>query len=117
MYNDKLFFDQVYCIENAHRENNFFSISAFCFCLQAYLKAIQSQKKDLRLALRKGSSELLSSNPPNGRIVHHSTKNRKVIDSEDTKHFSEIQNDGKLITETTKTNTHEEVKIGYPFLN
>lgn len=77
--------------------------------MQAYLKAIRSQKKDLRLALRQGSSELLAPYPANGRIIHHSTKNRKVIDSEDTKHLSEIQEDGRLITETRKTTEHEEV--------
>ena len=78
--------------------------------MQAYLKAIQSQRKDLRLALRQASSELLSPSAPNGRIVHQSKKNRKIIDSENTKHLSEIQGDGRLITETTKTTEHEEVR-------
>lgn len=81
------------------------------FFLQAYLKAIQSQRKDLRLALRQASSELLSPNPPNGRVVHHSLKNRKTVDKEDTKHLSEVQSDGRLITETTKTTEHEEVSF------
>ena len=81
------------------------------FLLQAYLKAIQSQRQDLRLALRQASSELLAPGVPNGRIVHQSKKNRKVIDSENTKHSSEIHSDGRLITETTKTTEHEEVVI------
>lgn len=88
-----------------------------CFSIfQAYLKAIQSQRKDLRLALRQGSSELLSSSTPNGRVIHHSMKNRKVIDSENTKHLSEVQNDGRLITETMKTTEHEEVQLAILFL-
>jgi len=43
------------------------------------------------------------------RIVHQSTKNRKVTDTEDTRNKREVQIDGKIVTETSKTTEHEEV--------
>jgi hypothetical protein len=41
--------------------------------------------------------------------VHQSTKNKKVTDTEDTRHTREVQKDGKIVTETSKTTEHEEV--------
>lgn len=47
------------------------------------------------------------------RVVHQSTKNKKVTDTEDTRHKREVQQDGKIVTETSKTTEHEEVKYNY----
>ena len=64
----------------------------------------------MRLALRQASSELWNATSiQNGRILHHSLKNRKTVDTENTKHQSEAQNDGKLLSQTTTTTEHEEV--------
>lgn len=45
------------------------------------------------------------------RIVRQSTKNKKVTDTEDTRNKREVQIDGKIVTETSKTTEHEEVII------
>lgn len=44
------------------------------------------------------------------RIVHESTKSKKVIDTEDTRDLSSVQPDGKIITESQRTTEHEEIR-------
>lgn len=43
------------------------------------------------------------------RLVHESTRNKKVTDTEDTRELSSVQPDGKIITETQRTTEHEEI--------
>lgn len=88
-----------------------------CFvCLQAYQEAVQS-KRDLREALEEANHKLVHVNSSGPRVVHQSSKNRKVTDTEDTRHKREVQKDGKIITETSKTTEHEEVTYVYDRVN
>lgn len=80
----------------------------FCLLIQAYQEAIQS-KRDIREALEEANHKLVHVNSTGPRVVHQSTKNKKVTDTEDTRHTREVQKDGKIITETSKTTEHEEV--------
>ncbi|GLV33879.1 chascon [Carabus blaptoides fortunei] len=76
-----------------------------------FLAAVHSGQPDLRLVLREkgteANSSLVSSGP---RIVHESIKSHKVTDTEDTAAVSSVRPDGKILTETTRTTQHEEVK-------
>ncbi|PNF16651.1 hypothetical protein B7P43_G06437 [Cryptotermes secundus] len=82
------------------------------FLLQAYQTAVQNQL-DVREALRSASPQLdetkkvVSSTP---KVVHQSSKSRKVVDTEDTEELSQVQGDGRLVTETRRTREHEEVR-------
>ncbi|KAI5716131.1 hypothetical protein M8J76_001467 [Diaphorina citri] len=70
-----------------------------------YLKAVQSNQT--RQLGRLASSSLVpTSSAP--RIVHQSSKVKKVTDTEDTKHVSQLA-DGKLLTQSETTVEHEEV--------
>ncbi|VVC43298.1 Hypothetical protein CINCED_3A004811 [Cinara cedri] len=75
---------------------------------EAYQEAIKS-KRDIREALEEANHKLVHVNSTGPRVVHQSTKNRKVTDTEDTRQTREVQKDGKIITETSKTTEHEEV--------
>ncbi|XP_060836678.1 uncharacterized protein LOC132919268 isoform X3 [Rhopalosiphum padi] len=75
---------------------------------KAYQEAIQS-KRDIREALEEANYKLVHVNSTGPRVVHQSTKNKKVTDTEDTRHTREVQKDGKIVTETSKTTEHEEV--------
>lgn len=86
----------------------------FVCCLQAYLNAIQSNRAeggDLRVALERSQGLELQKTSPRGRVVHQSTKTKKVVDTEDSQHLSELQQDGRILTETRKTTEHEEVLV------
>jgi hypothetical protein len=78
---------------------------------QAYQTAVQNQL-DVREALRSASPQLdetkkvVSSTP---KVVHQSSKCHKIIDTEDTEELSQLQGDGRLVTETRRTTEHEEV--------
>lgn len=76
--------------------------------LQAYQEAVQS-KRDIREALEEANQKLVHVNSTGPRVVFQSSKNRKVTDTEDTRHKREVQKDGKIVTETSKTTEHEEV--------
>ena len=49
--------------------------------------------------------ELVSTSP---RVVHQSSKTHKVVDTEDTQELSQLEQDGRLVTETRRTTEHEE---------
>lgn len=66
-------------------------------------------KRDIREALEEANHKLVHVNSTGPRVVHQSTKNKKVTDTEDTRHTREVQKDGKIVTETSKTTEHEEV--------
>lgn len=72
-------------------------------------------KRDLREALEEANHKLVHVNSTGPRVVHQSTKNRKVTDTEDTRHTREVQQDGKIVTETSKTTEHEEVTYSIEF--
>lgn len=76
------------------------------FTDDAYLRAINSGVDDIRelLLTEEARLELAPSGP---QLVSHSTKSRKVIDSEDTDIQLSAKPDGTLITEKTQTRQHE----------
>ncbi|KAG8285168.1 hypothetical protein J6590_086250 [Homalodisca vitripennis] len=90
----------------------------FCILYQdqlrnAYLTAIQRQSKeggDLRLALERSRGLELQKTGQEGRIVHQSTRTKRVVDTDDSRHLSELQADGRVVTETKKTTEHEEIR-------
>lgn len=59
-----------------------------------------------KLALDVACRDVVDSGP---RVIHQSTKNRKVIDTEDKEELQERQANGKLVTETRRTTQREEV--------
>ena len=76
---------------------------------QAFQAAIQS-KQDVREVLLASSpqhGELVSTSP---KVVHQSCKTHKVVDTEDTQELSQVQEDGRLVTETRRTTEHEEIR-------
>ncbi|XP_058830867.1 uncharacterized protein LOC131689633 isoform X2 [Topomyia yanbarensis] len=76
------------------------------FTDDAYLRAINSGVDDIRelLLSEEARLELAPSGP---QLVSHSTKSRKVIDSEDTDVQLSARLDGTLVTEKTQTRQHE----------
>lgn len=88
---------------------NYLKLSFFLF--QDFIAAVHSGEQDLRTVLRErnlnGNHTVVSTGP---RLVHESTKKRKVTDTEDTAAVSSVRPDGKIVTETTRTTEHEEVK-------
>ncbi|XP_055523782.1 uncharacterized protein LOC129717705 [Wyeomyia smithii] len=76
------------------------------FTDDAYLRAINSGVDDIRelLLSEEARLELVPSGP---QLVSHSTKSRKVIDSEDTDVQLSARPDGTLVTEKTQTRQHE----------
>jgi hypothetical protein len=73
---------------------------------QQLVRAIK-EKGDLRLALTKGGKTWSEPSeeypdPSRPRIVHQSSKRKKVVDSEEIDEHAEIK-DGKITTETKKT--------------
>lgn len=75
--------------------------------LQAYVNAINSGVENIQEALLspEAQKQLISTGP---RLVHHSTKARKTIDTEDTDLKYSAQPDGTLVTEKKQTTEHEE---------
>lgn len=85
--------------------------------LQGYLQAVH-ENKDVRRALLSGKEvvrgedgQLVVVDPRNSgpRVVHQSSKGRKVVDTENTHEISELQPDGRVVTEKRRTTEHEEV--------
>ena len=85
--------------------------------LQGYLQA-QHENKDVRRALLSGKEvvrgedgQLVVLDPRSSgpRVVHQSSKGRKVVDTENTHEISEVQPDGRVVTEKRRTTEHEEV--------
>ncbi|XP_038111268.1 uncharacterized protein LOC6036989 isoform X2 [Culex quinquefasciatus] len=76
------------------------------FTDDAYLRAINSGVDDIRelLLTEEARLELAPSGP---QLVSHSTKSRKVVDSEDTDIQLSAKPDGTLVTEKTQTRQHE----------
>lgn len=50
----------------------------------------------------------LSSEKPPGKLTHYSAKSKKFSDREEIKELSKRGRDGKVVTERTRTNHHEE---------
>lgn len=71
------------------------------------MKAVKSGTTDVRHALESSNRRDLVETAP--KIVHQSSKTKKVVDTEDKRELSEVQPDGKVITETSRTTQHEEV--------
>jgi hypothetical protein len=82
------------------------------YLLQAYETAVRNQL-DVREALLSASpqqyetKELVSSTP---KVVHQSSRSHKVVDTEDTEELNQLQEDGRLVTETRRTTEHEEIR-------
>lgn len=76
-------------------------------CAQAYVNAINSGVENIQDALLSPTAQkqLVSTGP---RLVHHSQRARKTIDTEDTDLKCLAQPDGTFITEKHQTTEHEE---------
>ncbi|XP_052132280.1 uncharacterized protein LOC127751968 [Frankliniella occidentalis] len=83
-----------------------------------YLAAVRDDA-DVRRALLSGkevvrneAGQLVVVDPRNSgpRLVHQSSKGRKVVDTENTHEISELQPDGRVVTEKRRTTEHEEVR-------
>lgn len=70
-------------------------LSLFVSLLQAYVNAINSGVENIQEALLspEAQKQLISTGP---RLIHHSTKARKTIDTEDTDLKYSAQPDGTL---------------------
>ncbi|XP_076393601.1 chascon isoform X2 [Megachile rotundata] len=75
---------------------------------EAYQKAVRNNRGDLRVALAESSKQLASQTGP--RVVQHTTKSNKVIDTEKTLERKELKPDGLIVTERKRTVEHEEIK-------
>ncbi|XP_015605368.1 uncharacterized protein LOC107272590 [Cephus cinctus] len=75
---------------------------------EVYLRAIKSNRGDLRVALAESSKQLVPQSGP--RVLQHTTKTNKVVDTEKKLERKELKADGLIITETKKTVEHEEIK-------
>ncbi|KAF7378819.1 hypothetical protein HZH66_015053 [Vespula vulgaris] len=74
---------------------------------EAYQKAVQSNRGDLRIALAESTKQIAPQTGP--RIVQHTTRSNKVIDTEKTLEKQELKSDGLIVTEKKKTVEHEEI--------
>ncbi|KAL2720638.1 NK-tumor recognition protein isoform X1 [Vespula squamosa] len=74
---------------------------------EAYQKAVQSNRGDLRIALVESTKQVAPQTGP--RIVQHTTRSNKVIDTEKTLEKQELKSDGLIVTEKKKTVEHEEI--------
>lgn len=84
------------------------------FVIQVYLKAVKNNRGDLRTALAESSKQVVPATGP--RVIQHTTRSNKVIDTENKLQKSQVQADGRIVTETKKTVEHEEV-INYSDAN
>lgn len=80
------------------------------FSFQDFLAAVHSGRSDLRPALNASAEKNSLAVTTGPKVVHESTKSKKVTDIEDTSAVSSVKPDGKLVTETRRTTEHEEVK-------
>lgn len=92
------FFIQIFTFSNQ------FSISFLLF--QAYVKAVNSGVSNIQSVLLtpEAQKQLI---PIGKRVLHHSTKSKKTIDTEDTDLTCKAQPDGTLVTESKKVTEHE----------
>lgn len=77
------------------------------FHFQAYINAVSSGVENIQEVLLspEAQKQLIPSGP---RLVHYSTKARKIVDTEDTDLKYSAQPDGTLVTEKKQTTEHEE---------
>ncbi|KAL0100001.1 hypothetical protein PUN28_019468 [Cardiocondyla obscurior] len=75
---------------------------------EAYQKAVRNNKGDLRVALAESSKQLAAQSGP--RVIQHTTRSNKVIDTEKTLEKKELKADGLIVTEKKRTVEHEEIK-------
>ncbi|XP_033342738.2 chascon [Megalopta genalis] len=75
---------------------------------EAYQNAVKNNRGDLRAALAESCKQLASQTGP--RVVQHTTKSNKVIDTEKTLEKKELKPDGLIVTERKRTVEHEEIK-------
>lgn len=75
---------------------------------QTYVKAVNSGAENIQdiLLSTESQKQLIPTGP---RLVHHSTKAHKTIDTEDTDLRCLAQPDGTLVTEKKQTTEHEEL--------
>ncbi|XP_019889040.1 uncharacterized protein LOC105284992 isoform X2 [Ooceraea biroi] len=74
---------------------------------EAYQKAVRSNRGDLRVALAESSKQLAPQSGP--RVIQHTTRSNKVIDTEKTLERKELKADGLIVTEKKQTVEHEEI--------
>lgn len=74
---------------------------------EAYQKAVRSNRGDLRVALAETSKQLAPQSGP--RVIQHTTRSNKVIDTEKTLEKKELKADGLIVTERKQTVEHEEI--------
>ncbi|XP_015438829.1 PREDICTED: uncharacterized protein LOC107193830 [Dufourea novaeangliae] len=75
---------------------------------EAYQTAVRNNRGDLRAALAESCTQLTAQTGP--RVVQHTTKSNKVIDTEKTLEKKELKPDGLIVTERKRTVEHEEIK-------
>lgn len=85
-----------------------FEVKEFPF-FQAYQNAVRSNRGDLRIALAESAKQLALQ--PGPRILEHTTRSNKVVDTENKLERSELKPDGLIVTESRKTVEHEEVSL------
>ncbi|KAL6266754.1 hypothetical protein P5V15_003590 [Pogonomyrmex californicus] len=74
---------------------------------EAYQKAVRNNRGDLRVALAESSKQLAPQSGP--RVIQHTTRSNKVIDTEKTLEKKELKADGLIVTEKKRTVEHEEI--------
>ncbi|XP_031629629.1 uncharacterized protein LOC116344908 isoform X2 [Contarinia nasturtii] len=75
------------------------------FSDEAYVNAVNNGVEIQELLSPEAQKQLIPTGP---RLIHHSTKARKIIDTEDTDLKCSAQPDGTLVTEKRQTTEHEE---------
>lgn len=68
---------------------------------------MRNNRGDLRVALAESSKQLTPQSGP--RVIQHTTRSNKVIDTEKTLEKKELKADGLIVTEKKRTVEHEEV--------
>lgn len=68
---------------------------------------MRNNRGDLRVALAESSKQLAPQSGP--RVIQHTTRSNKVIDTEKTLEKKELKADGLIVTEKKRTVEHEEV--------
>lgn len=89
--------------------NKLAGVNAGTSGFQAYQKAVRNNKGDLRVALAESSKQLTPQSGP--RVIQHTTRSNKVIDTEKTLEKKELKADGLIVTEKKRTVEHEEVSL------
>jgi hypothetical protein len=71
---------------------------------------VRNNRGDLRLALAESTRQLSGHQSPGPRVLQHTTRSNKVVDTERTLERSELKQDGQIVTERKTTVEHEEVR-------